>query len=149
MNHQRRSSLGSSYFHHLEIITLQQLPCVKESGHCQDLPQINCECDSRLIHFIYTVLTLKYGVKLAKCVCIMRIASKCTRDFDCDWERVNAFSHCVTLIRVLLSQIISYSDTKVPVLVIMECKRANVINVYELIFLLHTSRSTECMSSSC
>ncbi len=65
-------------------------------------------------------------------------------DFDCDWQRVNAFSNCVTLIRVLLSQIISYSDTKVPVLVVIECKRANVIYVYELIFLLHTSRSTEC-----
>ncbi len=74
----------------------------------------------------------------------MRIASKCSRDFDCDWQRVNAFSHSVTPIRNLLSQIISYSDTKVPVLVVMEYKRANVIYVYELIFLLHTSRSTEC-----
>ncbi len=74
----------------------------------------------------------------------MRIASKCACDFDCDWQRVNAFSPCVTLIRVLLSQIISYSDTKVPVLVAMECKRANVNYVYELILLLHTSRSTEC-----
>ncbi len=87
---------------------------------------------------------------------------------------VNAFSHRVTLIRILLSHdnifsseaeymiysvswickflllflcflIISYSDTKVPVLVVVECKRANVIYVYELILLLHTSRSTECM----
>ena len=57
----------------------------------------------------------------------------------------NVFSHCVTLIRVLLSQIIeSYSDTQVLVLVVMECKRANVIYVYELIFILNTSRSTEC-----
>ncbi len=65
----------------------------------------------------------------------MRIASKCVHDFDCDWQRVNAFSHCITLIiPVLLSQIISYSDTKVPVLVVMECKRANVNYVYELIF---------------
>ncbi len=77
----------------------------------------------------------------------MRIASICECDFDCDWQRLNVFPHCVTLIRSLLSQIISYSDTKVPVLVVMECKRANVIYVYELIFLLHTSRSTECTCS--
>ena len=75
---------------------------------------------------------------------IMIIASKCMCDFDCDWQRVNAFSCCVTLMHVLLLQIISHSDTKVPALVIMECKRAKVIYVYELIFLLHTSRSTEC-----
>ena len=64
----------------------------------------------------------------------MRIVSKFARDFDCDWQRVNAFSHCVTLTRVLLLQINSYSDTKVPVLVVMECKHANLIYVYELIF---------------
>ncbi len=74
----------------------------------------------------------------------MCIASKCACDFDCVWQHVNAFSHCVTLLRILLSQIISDSDTKGPVLVVMECKHANVIYVYELIFLLHTSRSTEC-----
>ncbi len=77
---------------------------------------------------------LEVWSELAKCVHIMRIASKCVRGFDCDWQRVNAFSHCVTLILVLLSQIISYSDTKVPVLVVMECKHANVICVFELIF---------------
>ena len=32
---------------------------------------------------------------------------------------------------------------KMLVLVVMECKRAHVIRVYELIFLLHTWRSTE------
>ena len=85
---------------------------------------------------------LEVWSKLAKCVRFMRSASKCAHDFDCEWQRVNAFSHCFTLIRALLSQIISYSDTKVPVLVVMECKCANVIYVYELIFLL--SRSTEC-----
>ncbi len=74
----------------------------------------------------------------------MHIASKCAHDFDCDWQRVNTFSHCVPLIRVLLSQIISYLDTKVPVLIVMGCKHGNMIYVYELIFLLHTSRSTEC-----
>ncbi len=76
---------------------------------------------------------LEVWSKLAKCVPIMRIASKCALDFDCDWQRVNAFSHCVTLIRVLLSQIISYSDTKVPTLVVMECKLKceNVIYVYK------------------
>ena len=28
----------------------------------------------------------------------MRIASKCAHDFDCGWQLVNVFSHCVTLI---------------------------------------------------
>ena len=78
--------------------------------------------------------------KLAKRARIKRIASKCACDFDCAWQRANAFSHCVTLTRVLLPQI-SYSDIKVPILVVMECKRASVL--YELTFLLHTSRSTE------
>ncbi len=64
---------------------------------------------------------------IAKRARIMHIASKYARDFDCEWQRVNTFSHCVTLTRVLLSQIISYSDTKVLVLVVMECKRASVI----------------------
>ncbi len=73
----------------------------------------------------------------------MHIASKFVRDFDCDWQRVHTFSHCVALIRALLSQIISYSDTKVPVFVVMECKPASVIYVYEMILLIHTSRSTE------
>ena len=45
--------------------------------------------------------------------------------------------------RVLLPQIICFSDTKVPVLVVIECKRASVSHVYGLIFLLRTSRSTE------
>ena len=78
------------------------------------------------------MLTLEVWSKLAKCVRIMRSASKCASNFDCDWQRVNEFFHCVTLIRILLLQIISYSDTKVLVLVVMECKRANVIYVYEL-----------------
>ena len=65
------------------------------------------------------------------------------QNFDCDWERVNTFSHCVTLTHALLLQIISYSDTKVPVLVVTEYKCASVLYVYELIFSLHTSRSTE------
>ncbi len=77
------------------------------------------------------MLTLKYGVNLLNAI------------LTAEWQRVNAFSHCVTLIRVLLSQIISYSDTKIPVCVVMECERANVIYVYELISLLHTSKSTE------
>ena len=38
---------------------------------------------------------------------------------------------------------ISYSDTKVSVLDVVECNRSSVIFVYELIFLLRTSRSTE------
>ncbi len=55
--------------------------------------------------------------KLAKRARIKHIASKCARDFDCDWQRVNMFSHCITLTCVLLLQILSYSDTKVLVLV--------------------------------
>ena len=72
-----------------------------------------------------------------------KTASKFVSDFDCNWQRVNTFSHCVTLIHVLLPQIISYMyfDTKVPVIVVMGCKHASVIYVYGLIFLLHTSRS--------
>ncbi len=87
---------------------------------------------------------LEVWSKFDKRACIKRIAWKYARDFDSDWQRVDAFSHCVTLKRVLLPQIISYSDTKLPVLVVMECKRARVIHVYELTFLLHTSRSTKC-----
>ena len=59
------------------------------------------------------------------------------------WQHINAFSLCVTLRHVLLSEIISYSDSKVPVLVLMEYKCASVSYVYKFIFLLHTSRSTE------
>ncbi len=103
--------------------------------------------DLPLSRLVYCV-DLEVWSKLAKCVLFMRIVSN-ARDFDCDWQRVNAFSHCVTLIRVLLSQIISYSDTKVLVLLVMECKRSNVIYVYEIIFLLHTSRSAECSNLFC
>ena len=97
----------------------------------------------------YTGLTLKFGVNLlnASVSCVHCIASKCAHDFDWDWQHVYTVSHCATLIRVPLSQIIIYSDTKEPALVVMECKRANVIYVCELIFLLHTSRSTEVYSS--
>ncbi len=66
---------------------------------------------------------LEVWSKLAQRTRIKRIASKFARDFDCDWQRVSAFSHSVTLTCVLLSQIISYSDTKGLVLVVMECKR--------------------------
>ena len=105
----------------------------------------------------FTVVCLKYMLtqvdlhsvdlevwsKLAEHARIKRTSSKWERDFDCNWEHVNAFSHCVTLRCVLLPQIISYLDTKVPVFVVMEYKRASVLYAYEMIFLLHTSRSTE------
>ena len=97
---------------------------------------------------IYSV-DLEVWSKLAERARIKRTASKCAHDFDCDWECVNAFSHCVPLTRILLPQIICYSDTEVLVLVVMEYKRASVLNVYDLIFLLHTSRSTELRVSSC
>ena len=58
--------------------------------------------------------------------------SNFARDCECDLQRVNAFSHCVTLTHVLLPQIISYSDTKVSVLVVMECKRVSVIYVVDI-----------------
>ena len=61
--------------------------------------------------------------KLSQRTRIKRIVSKFVRNFDCDWQRVRAFSHSVTLTRTLLSQIISYSDTKGSVLIVMECKR--------------------------
>ncbi len=83
---------------------------------------------------------LEVWSKLAECAHIKHPASKCAPDFDCDWERVNAFPLCVTLRRFLLPQIISYSDTTVLVLVVMEFKRASVLYVYEMIFLLHTSK---------
>ncbi len=88
---------------------------------------------------LYSV-DLEVWSKLAKYARIKCIASKFARDIDSDWQRVNAFSHCITLKHVLLPQIISYSDTKVLVLGVMECKHASVIYVYKLTFLLHTSR---------
>ena len=88
---------------------------------------------------MYTLLTLKLAERAPiKCVVLT-----CAHDFDCDWQRVNTFFHRVTLTRILLLQIISYSETKVPFLVIMECKRTCVTSVYELILLLYTSRSRE------
>ena len=81
-------------------------------------------------------------MKLAKHALIKRITSKCVCDFACDWQRVNMFSHCVTLACILLPQILSYSDTKVLVLlVVTECNPASGIYVYELIFLLQGQQS--------
>ena len=77
---------------------------------------------------------LEVWSKLGVNVSVSCVLRQNAHDFDCDWQRVNKFFHCVTLIHVLLSQIISYSHTKVPVLVVMECQRAHVIYVYELLF---------------
>ena len=85
----------------------------------------------RLVYELHPV-DLEVWSKVAERAHVKCTALKWVHDFDCDWRRVNAFAHCVTLRCVLLLQIISYSDTKVPVLY-----------VYELILLLHTSRSTE------
>ena len=83
----------------------------------------------------HTLFTLKYGViNFAKHALMKGFVSRCVRDFDCDWQHVNVFSHCVTLTHVLLLQIISYSDTEVTVLVVKKYKCASVIYVYELIF---------------
>ncbi len=84
----------------------------------------------RLVNFIRSIqypgtelwlssVDLEVWSKLAKRARIKRIASKFARDFDSDWPRVNTFSHCVTLKCVLLPQILSYSDTKVLVVVVM------------------------------
>ena len=94
----------------------------------------------------YTLVILKYVVNLlnAPVSSVLR-----HYDFDCDWECVNAFSHCGTLTRVLLLQIISCSDTKVLILScygIQAYKYVLLCTVYELIYLLHTSRSTEYRS---
>ena len=64
--------------------------------------------------------------KLVKHARTKRIVSKLAHDFECDLEHVNVFPHCVALTRTLLLQIISYSDTKVLVLVVMECKCASL-----------------------
>ncbi len=75
----------------------------------------------------YTLLTLKYEEKLAKRAHIKLIASNFAHDFECGLQRANA-----------LAQI---PGTKGSVLVVMECKRASVIYVYELIFLLQGQQS--------
>ncbi len=61
-----------------------------------------------LVYFV----DLEVWSKLTKRTCINRIASKFVCDFDRDLQRVNAFTHCVTLTPVLLPQIISYSVQK-------------------------------------
>ena len=105
-------------------------------------------CGSKHLHIhfsyrVYTLLTLKYGVNLLNAPTSSVLLKKFACDFDSDWQRANTFFHCVTLTRILFPQIISYSGTKVSVLVVMERKRASVLHVYQLTFLLHTSRSTE------
>ena len=82
---------------------------------------------TQTIH-LYSV-DLEVWSKFAEDACIKRIASKFVHKFECDLQHVNTFSHCVTLTCVLLPQIIFCSDTKVSVLVVMECKRASVIYV--------------------
>ncbi len=57
----------------------------------------------------------------------LEVRSKLAHDFEYDLERINAFSNCDILTRALLPQIISYSDTKMLVLILMEYKRTNVI----------------------
>ncbi len=48
--------------------------------------------------YIYPV-DLEVWSKLAQRARIKRIASKLERNLDCDWQRVSAFSHSVTLTR--------------------------------------------------
>ena len=77
-------------------------------------------------HGNYTVLTLKYGVNLlnASVSCVLRQNACATLRLE-GCKRVFPLRYSDT--RSILSQIISYSDTKVPVFVVMECKRVNVI----------------------
>ncbi len=52
----------------------------------------------------------KYGVNLLNASVWSILHQNGARDFDCNWQHVKAFSHCVTLTRVLLPQIISYLE---------------------------------------
>ena len=78
--------------------------------------------------YIYPV-DLEVWSKLAQRARIKRIASKFAHNFDCDWQRISAFFYSVTLTHVLLSQIISCSDTKGLILVVIECKLACKCNL--------------------
>ena len=95
-----------------------------------------------LYNHIYTLLTLKYGVNLLNAPVYQAYWVKMHARF---WLRLGV-RKCVFPLRYSethsLLQIISHSDTKVTALVVMEYKRASVLHVYEMIFLLHTSRST-------
>ncbi len=97
-------------------------------------------CNQRLISCNKDPSTILYSVdlevwsKLAKHACIKRIASKYMRYFDCNWQRVNAFSRRITLTLVLLPQIISYSATKGRFLNLLSME-AYKRDLYELIFL--------------
>ena len=109
----------------------------KKRGNWQSYHQIHTFCSSTFENteqwlIILTCLhsvDLEVWNKLAKRACIMRIAPKCVCDFDWQlaaYKRVFPLRYLRTLRHVLLSQIISYPDTKVPVLVVMEYKRASV-----------------------
>ncbi len=125
-------------------------PCDKQLSLCWSIlwpwhyEGYQMKANELLKRWYYTLLTWKYKVNLLNAPVSSFLRKKCAHDCNCDRQHVNAFFYCVTLVHGLLLQIISYSDTKVPVLVVMECKRASVIYVYQLTFLLHTSRSTEC-----
>ena len=74
---------------------------------------------------VYTLLTLKYGVNLLNAP-ISSVLRQNLRAILGVYQRVLTLRYSDT-------QIISYSDTKVSVLVVMECERARVIYVYEVI----------------
>ncbi len=77
-----------------------------------------------------------------------------TKCFLTPWELPADWSKCVHNFKLVFP--LRYSDMcststnyfllgyKRAVFVVMECKCTSVIYVYELIFLLHTSRPTEC-----
>ncbi len=86
--------------------------------------------------YVYSV-DFEVWSKLAKHARIKRIASTFVRAFECALQRVKrVFPIALPWVPDTRSTLanISYSDTKVSVLAVMECKRANVIYVYELTF---------------
>ena len=95
-------------------------------------------CD--LLKFHLATPKYPYSVDLEVWSKYQAYCVKIGRDFNGDLQRVNSFSHCVTLAHILLPHIISYSETKMLVLVVVECKRVSLIYAYELIFLLHISK---------
>ena len=91
----------------------------------------------------YTLLTLKYKVNLLNVPLSSVLHPNALAILTVTKEHVNTFSHRITLTRFLLPQSISFSDTKVLFNCYGMYKRASMTSVYEFIFLVYTSRSTE------
>ena len=81
------------------------------------------------------MFTLKYGVNL-----LNGSISKCAHDFDCDWQRGNAFPYAFYFRKLSLTQIQKCQ------FLLWNVKRANVIYVYELIFILRHENELSCQN---